>query len=1677
MGAEIDRLEVQVEAQAKSANQQLDKLISKLEKVQSTLGGVNASGLTGFANGINKIAGASAKLGNVKTSDFTRLAKNLEKIAGVDQASLNRTASSLTTISKSLGTLGGVSKSALQISELAKNISKLGNKSVQGAIENMPRLATSLNEMMSTLSRAPMVSSSLIQMTNALANLSAQGSKVGTALSSMGAKGTKSTSSLTGWLGKLTTSTGRATKATRSFAQMSGSFYANFYMAMRGIRKAWGATKSSMDFLETVNYFEVAMRKIGKDAVAVWDGNGHESAEAYAKSFSDRAKQLTAKMTGFNVDENGNTTYTGDKNLGMNPDDVMQWQAVYAQMTDSLGIAEESTLNFSKALTMLGADWASLRNLSFDTAWNKFASALAGQSRAVRSLGIDITQTTLQEYAYKYGLSQAVSEMNQATKAQLRLLAILDQSQVAWGDLANTMESPSNQLRLLQQNFANLARAIGNIFLPIVSKVLPYVNGLVMAMQRLFTWIGSLLGIKFNSINSSIGGMDNGIEDLVGGADDAEDSLSGANDAAKKLKNTVLGFDELNQLNDNDSSSGGSGSGGGGIGGGSALLDEEIANALAEYQKAWDEAFAKMDNKAQEVADRICNAFKRGDYEGIGRYISTGITKGLDAIEWNKVYSVAKDFGKGFAEFLNGLISPSLFGTVGKTIAGALNTAIYGQLSFGENFDFTNFGDSIAAGINGFFGTYDFKALAKTFNVWAKGILDTIIAALDNTDWDMIGTQIGTFLAELDFMEVGKKLGKALWKAINAGFKTLGGMFDAAPIETALLTTLKLGSAFNSIFGTKGFAGLGKALKKFNLFSKAVDLSTSALKGNTTSMLKLTNEFPDVSKGLTKIASSFSKIKTSITGGNFWGSLKNSIGNIKNSMTGLQKGVIGTVAVFGEFKLVNSGFYDLASGADNLGAAIGKIAIGAGAAVAALKLIGLSNPWTAIITGVVGVAGAINGINEAFEEIKAKEVGEAIYRAFNSPGGTPVSELANGLSDTFKNATLGFQELNNASESVISTNKNIQSVVSEIGQIKTAMDLGVLSVEDGKNQLDNLFGQLVELTGQKMSALTSYLLGLYGEGGALTHAYSETEYSAQQVTDAVIRTKYATTDAAQAIYDKMKETDFGSSEWNELFQQLLNTSSGMEDFEKAAFVFSDNINSINIDWGKLVGSDGTINTKYLDGLLADVSTSLEGYQAELDEAETNTKLYWEEMLANAATPEDKALFQQLLDDVPRQFGSMREDASLEVTRFTNMLHRDFIVKTGEALENAEKEFDKKNSGDKFWGNLTKEEYVQDAIDKQTENMSKFSDSIGNSFGEIVTDTADWSDDFHEALYGNLFDTNIEYLDMGVEKVTTTLKENYNDILIDIANGVDGEETGKKIHEDINTGLSSDIGSTANAMKPMITEIGTTLGNTSAAFSSLSGNVESTTESSKNSVASFSESSQDDLNSITTSLGATKDSFGLLGDKANSLTGLPKSNILNFTSSANSNFSSTQNTASGLMGALDDTTESAKNLHNQSGKTFEIKSDNDSFNRINSALNGILESIQSIFNYNGRTLSIGAGISGVVSGITTGIKGYANGGFPETGELFMTRENGINEMVGRFGNHSAVANNDQIVAGIQSGVEAAMVNVMMAFAGQQGKTTSEPVIENVLKVDSEELYRMVQRGREKHDSRYHVVTEI
>lgn len=296
----------------------------------------------------------------------------------------------------------------------------------------------------------------------------------------------------------------------------------------------------------------------------------------------------------------------------------------------------------------------------------------------VYKYGIDITNATLQTYAYQLGLSKAVSEMTQMEKMQLRTIAILDQSKVSWGDLANTIESPSNMVRQFKNNLSELGIMIGQLFIPVLQKVLPYINGFTIALKRLMDSIANTLGIKLDL--SSFG---QGYTEMEESIDDVTDAYEEATKAANKFKSATIGIDKLNIISppeDNKGSSAGS----------SAVpsidLTDEIKKATEEYEKVWNKAYEKMQSKAQLVADNITKAlepiktiindFAVGDFFKAGQDVSSLVTsinlflaKAIQSVDWEKV-------GNDIGLFLKGLDWTAILSSVGLLFWQALNAAI-----------------------------------------------------------------------------------------------------------------------------------------------------------------------------------------------------------------------------------------------------------------------------------------------------------------------------------------------------------------------------------------------------------------------------------------------------------------------------------------------------------------------------------------------------------------------------------------------------------------------------------------------------------------------------------------------------------------------------------------------------------------------------------------------------------------------------------------------------------------------------------------------------------------------------------------------------------------------------------------------------------------------------------------
>lgn len=659
---ELDSLEVKITGTATKAINSVDKLINQLTRLSTSLATVNGSSLSGLANGVSQLGSAMQNM-NAGTADFTRLAKNITKIGSVDSVALTNTATSLQAVTKAVASISAIPQNATQVTEFAKSLGKLGSKSIENAVVNIPKLGNALNGLMTTLSRAPTVSQNVIQMANALANLASQGSKVGT-----------SSNSLQKSLYGVSASARIATKSSWSLASAIGKFYATYFMVIRGSKKLIEAIKSTTDYIEAFNYQAVAFGKIGSEWDKDYEKYGYDNATAYAESFKSRVNDTLGKLSGLKVNvQGGLLEESGAKNLGLNIQEITQYASQLASVTNSLGQTGEATTAITKSMTMLAGDISSLFNVDYSTVAQNLQSGLIGQSRALYKYGIDITNATLATYAYNLGISKSVSEMTQMEKQQLRVLAILDQSKVSWGDLANTINSPSNMLRQFSNNMKEVGMIAGQLFIPILSKVMPIVNGVTIAIKRLLVNLASLMGVKidFESFGQS------GYKDTSDGLEDISDGYQDVADSAKKATLSLMGFDEINKLQDDTSSSKGSSGGGGST----IDLTDDIAKAAADYEAAWNKAFANMENSATEWADKIEKAIKKGDWYGIGTYAGKQINKGINAVPWKKTGEAITTIICKTLDFADGFISSVDWEQLGKNIIKLIEGIDLGKIA------------------------------------------------------------------------------------------------------------------------------------------------------------------------------------------------------------------------------------------------------------------------------------------------------------------------------------------------------------------------------------------------------------------------------------------------------------------------------------------------------------------------------------------------------------------------------------------------------------------------------------------------------------------------------------------------------------------------------------------------------------------------------------------------------------------------------------------------------------------------------------------------------------------------------------------------------------------------------------------------------------------------------------
>ena len=321
-----------------------------------------------------------------------------------------------------------------------------------------------------------------------------------------------------------------AKKASTSFAQLKKNLLINILTArtFAGVLMGAANTMASMwnesnEYIETMNLFRVTM------------GDAADGALEFATNVSNA--------------------------MGIDIADWMQYQGTFKNLTSGFGVASDKANIMSQNLTQLSYDLSSFFNTDVETAFDKLSSAMAGQVKGLREFGIDTTVASLQEYALSKGIDASVRSMSQAEKSLLRYNYIMEKSVIMQGDMARTLITPANALRILSAQFTQLKRAIGSVISVVAVKFIPYVQALVQIVTEAAKKLANFLGFKLPEIDYS--GLGSGFSDEF---EDAEDSLDGVSGSIEKIKKQLMGFDELNIINNPDTDNSG-GSGGTSVGG------------------------------------------------------------------------------------------------------------------------------------------------------------------------------------------------------------------------------------------------------------------------------------------------------------------------------------------------------------------------------------------------------------------------------------------------------------------------------------------------------------------------------------------------------------------------------------------------------------------------------------------------------------------------------------------------------------------------------------------------------------------------------------------------------------------------------------------------------------------------------------------------------------------------------------------------------------------------------------------------------------------------------------------------------------------------------------------------------------------------------------------------------
>lgn len=583
---EMQGIEFQIVNDSAAASAGVEVLAKKLTELKTSISG-STTALSKVAAGISQIKNA---VNNMNTGDFAnkinRISSSLSNLKGQTD-SLKISASignQLAAINQAITNLPDTPGEKLRnLASGLQPLSELGRSNMTSFINQLKKLPEVIQE----LEKADIdkFTQQMKDLASAMKPFADEMNKVSSGFSAFPSRIQRlitSTEQYNGTVRRATTSTNAWNSALKAIS---------FVAIYRAAAKLLGiAIAKSSQYTEDLNLFTVSMGKYAEEAYN------------YAQKVSEV--------------------------MGIDPAEWMRNQGVFNTIIAGFGVAGDKAAFMAKNLTQLGYDLASFYNIDFESAMQKVQSGISGELEPLRRLGYDLSVARLEQERLNLGIDKSVSSMTQAEKSQLRYYAMMTQVTQVQGDMARTLENPANMLRVLRAELEQAARAVGNIFIPILTKVLPIAIAVASALQEIIAAIAALFGVTVKSPK-----WGDAIGSASAGSGAIADNMDSAAGSAKELKRYLAGFDELNVLPDQSNGGGGGGAGGGGGGLGFPTPGYDfLENAVTKKIDAWKK-------KLQPFVDWITSHLKEiGEIaEGIAAIflawkISESLIRGVDTL-------------------------------------------------------------------------------------------------------------------------------------------------------------------------------------------------------------------------------------------------------------------------------------------------------------------------------------------------------------------------------------------------------------------------------------------------------------------------------------------------------------------------------------------------------------------------------------------------------------------------------------------------------------------------------------------------------------------------------------------------------------------------------------------------------------------------------------------------------------------------------------------------------------------------------------------------------------------------------------------------------------------------------------------------------------------------------------